>query len=457
MKKIIFALILLGSLLSVTSCEKFLEVPLPVDQLATEAVFESKSTIDAAVIGIYNAVASTVHVYDYANVTFLSDELYYPVTAGTRQDLAIANINEATSSVTSWSHIYNIVYRANVVIENITDVSTDILTDAERDRYLGEAKYLRAYAYWFMVNHWGDVPLVLSTSLNENIELPRAPVSEVYEQITQDLTDAVDLLPATVSSTSSRIHNKYQAEALLARVYLYQGLWSEAETAANNVITQNGYYQLLTNLPDVFKRGSKEAIFSIREWFQVSFYLDKALYGALMIADVNLAMYPSIVSKFEPGDARLTNWTRTVSGRIQPFKYIHSLTANASTNPQDFIMQRYSELYLIRAEARARQNKLTGTDGAITDINTIRNRALLGGTPAVTQTEVIDAIEDERIRELFSEGYRWYDLKRTGKADQLLGALPHKTENYQPYMKFMPISTREIETNPSLLQTEGYN
>jgi starch-binding outer membrane protein, SusD/RagB family len=457
MKKIIIIITILGPCFWFTSCEDYLEVPLPVDQLATESVFKSKSTIEASVIGLYSSYAGIGSASDFASVTYLSDELYYPVVAGGRDALAIANIDASNSMVNSWGHYFTAINRANILTENLPGVSAGVLKTAERDRYLGEAKYIRAATYLFLVNFWGEVPLVLSSSLNDNLRVPRVPVSQIYDQITQDLKDAVLLLPATVTADPNRIHNKYQAEALLARVYLYRGLWAEAETAANNVITNNGYYALLPNLADVFKRNSKEIIFSTREILQVSLYLDKSYYGVVLLADVNHAIHPSLVEKFETGDARFTNWTRSVSGRRQAFKYVHSLIASATANPQDFVVQRFAELYLIRAEARAQQNKLTGPNGAIADINAIRTRAALGNTAAVTQAEVLAAIEDERIRELIGECHRWFDLKRTNKADQVLGALAHKAPNYKPHMKFMPISTREIDSNPALIQTSGYN
>jgi hypothetical protein len=457
MKKTFIILIVLGSFMSFSSCEKFLEVPLPVDKLATESVFKSKSTIEATVIGLYNGFGGLGLSLDYISTNFLSDEIYYPTVAGGRNNLAVASITPDESLVNSWAHYYTTIHWANIVIENLPGVTSDILTTEERDRYMGEAKYIRAACYWVMVNFWGDVPLILTSGLEENQDMPRTPVSQVYDQIILDLEEAVDLLPAAVSSDPTRINNRYQAEALLARVYLYNGLWSQAETAANNVITQNGYYQLLPVLTDVFKRNSKEILFSTREIIQVSFYLNKSYYGLVFIADANHAMHPDFVAKFEAGDARVTDWTTTVSGRVQPFKYFHSLFADASSNPQDFVFQRYAELFLIRAEARAQQNKLSGTDGAIADIDVIRSRAGLTGTPAVTQTEVLAAVEDERARELFNEGHRWFDLKRTGKADLVLGALAHKSENYKPYMKFMPITPIQIDVNPALLQTEGYN
>lgn len=458
MKSIKYFLMVMGLFLFLTSCEDYLEVPLPVDQLATESVFKSKPAIESTVIGVYSAAASLFVAWDFGYTLYLSDELYYPSVAGSRNLLAIASIDETSTQVTSWSHYFGTIDRANVLIENLPKVADNVLSTEERNKFMGEAKYLRALAYWFMVNFWGEVPLVLTSNLDESINLPRAPISDVYAQIIKDLEDAVALLPTTVSSPSSRINNKFQAEALLARVYLYRGLWSEAETAANNVITQSDYYELLPNLTDVFKRDSKESIFSVREITTSSLFLNKALFGAYNLLDRNCALYPDILEKFESNDTRLTEWTATALGttNVQPFKYIHSLFANGSANPQDFVFQRFAELYLIRAEARAHLNKLTGDDGAIADINTIRARASLEVTSAVGQSDVLAAIEDERIRELFGEGHRWFDLKRTEKADLILGALPHKAANYKPYMKFMPISIRELDSNTALLQTTGY-
>ncbi len=456
-KNLIIILMVLGVFFGSASCEKYLEAPLPVDQLATESVFTSKPAIEATVVGIYSSLAGLSHAWDFGYTLYLSDELYYPAVNGSRYDLSIANINATTSQVTSWGHYYTLIYRANLVIENLPTVPASVLPTLDNNRLMAEAKYLRAFAYLYLADFWGDVPLVLSSALDDNLLLPRTPVSQVYEQITKDLEEARDLLPATVTSTSSRIHNKYQAEAMLARAYLYRGLWAQAETAANNVITQNGYYALLPNLADVFKRNSKETIFSLRESVTSSLFLDKAIFGTVLLQDVNVAMHPTVVAKFETGDTRFANWTRLVSGRRQPFKYIHALTATASSNPQDFIVQRFAELYLIRAEARAQQGKLTGTDGAIADVNTIRTRAALPNTAAASQAEVLQAIEDERVRELFGEAHRWFDLKRTGRADQVLAALPHKAVNYKPYMKFMPIDTRQIDANPGLTQTTGYN
>jgi hypothetical protein len=457
MKNLIIILLVLGIFLGSTSCEKYLEVPLPVDQLATESVFTSKPAIDATVIGIYSSLAGLIHAWDFGYTLYLSDELYYPSVQGSRYDLSIANINPTSSQVTSWGHYYTLINRANLVIENLPKVPISVLSSADNNRFMAEAKYLRAFANLYLAGFWGDAPLVLNSELEANLRSPRTPVSQVFEQIIKDLEDAKNLLPSTVAVSPNRIHNKHQVEALLARVYLYNGLWEKAEVSANNVITQNGYYTLLPSLADVFKRNSKETIFSLRESVTSSLFLDKTYFGSVLIQDVNVAMHPSILAKFETGDLRLTTWTTLVSGRRQPFKYIHSLTANASSNPQDFIIQRYAELYLVRAEARAQQGKLTGAQGAIADVNTIRTRASRPNTTAATQAEVLQAIEDERVRELFGEAHRWFDLKRTGKADQVLGSLPHKAPNYKPYMKFMPIDTRQIDANPSLTQTAGYN
>lgn len=455
MSNSIIKLFSIFSIFMVLSCSDYLDVPLPSDQLATETVFKSKSTIEGAVIGIHNSHATLVSPLDILNVGFLSDELFYPATAGSRQALAIANIDASNNTVNSWSHRYTTIYRANVVIENIATVPTSILSTADNNRLLGEALYLRAASYMYLVNIWGDVPLVLTTPLSDNITSPRAPIADVYKAIIADLEKARDLLPNAPPTSKDRINSRYQAEALLARAYLYLGRWADAETASTNVIA-NGKFEL-TPIADVFKRNSKETVFAFREVVNNAFFVDKSYFSSVLLADVNHALHTNILSKLETTDPRRTTWTRVQSGRTQLFKYVHTLTATATSNPQDQIEQRLAEVYLIRAEARAQQNKLAGENGAVADINVIRKRAQRSDIQVTSQGEILTAVEDERVRELFGEGHRWFDLKRTGKADSVLGSLSYKSANYKPHMKFMPIATSQIDANPNMKQTQGYN
>jgi starch-binding outer membrane protein, SusD/RagB family len=461
--KNISKLIFLIFIVSFTQCTDYLDVPFPTDQLTSETVFQSKSTIEGATIGQYSAYGSLVNMLRYRDFLLLSDEMSYitPPTSGVG-DISISNLLPQNAAITEWSTFYNTIHRANQLIEKLPEVPVNILTNDEKKAYLGEAKYIRALSYFTLVTSWGGVPLVTSTKLNDNLNMPRSSESQVYDLIIKDLLDARESFGTTVKVQSNRIHNKFQVEAFLAKVYLYQNKWVDAEKSATEVIT-SGKYQLLTVLNDVFKRNSKESIFSISETGTSSLQANRSILGWVLLpataaqATSNANM-DRIFTKFNATDLRAKdgNWVTTLFTRKFPTKYIHTATATTATidaNPQDFIMQRLAEIYLIRAEARAQQNNV---DGAKADIDVIRKRAGLPNTTASNKENLLLAIEDERLFELFTEGHRWFDLNRTGRADEMLGNLAHKKVNYKPFHKLMPINPTELAANPALTQNPGY-
>lgn len=451
-------------------CKKYLEVPMPIDQLTTSTVFSSKPTILAAVNGMYGAFGEGLvkaSVY-YRSLYWHSDEgEFNPIPGNETGDIVRANIVPTNTSLVTMITFYRTIYRANEIIEKLPTVKTDILPEAERKRYIAAAKYVRAAEYFSLVNSWGDVPLALTTSSAANLNLSRTPAAEVYAQIVKDLQEAVADLPATVNTTNSKtIHNRFQALALLSRVYLYQQKWAEAENAASEVIN-SGQYQIVTGVNNVFKRGSREAIFSMGATGTGLLYENRAVIGWVTLPGSAAAattvcfLSTSLQGMFETGDQRFVNgnWTTLISNIRFPNKYLHNSATPAATiasNPQDFIYQRLAEIYLIRAEARAQQDKITGANSAATDLNIVRTRAGLANSAAATKAAMLAAIEKERVTELFFEGHRWYDLKRTGRLMAVLGALPWKSANYKPHYQFWPITNSELLTSPKLTQNPGY-
>jgi hypothetical protein len=246
----------------------------------------------------------------------------------------------------------------------------------------------------------------------------------------------------------------YTAQALLAKVYLYRQQWANAASTAALVIN-SGVYNLEPVLNNVFLHGSKEAIWqlpSVGPYVQTGDALTFVPYSPAIIPGIQISGYLS--NAFEPGDQRKTNWTNAnvVNGvtYLYPFKYKNT-SATAATI-EDFMFFRLGELYLIRAEALAQNNDL---NGALDDLNTVRSRAGLGNSTAVSQTDILNAIMHERQVELFCEwGNRWYDLKRTGTIDAVLGA--EKT-GWLPYAALYPVPLTEIQNNPFLLQNTGYH
>jgi starch-binding outer membrane protein, SusD/RagB family len=309
------------------------------------------------------------------------------------------------------------------------------------------------------VNLFGPIPLVTSADYRTNAAIMRSDTSIVFQQIVDDLKDAQNLLiPEYPTSEKVRV-NKWAATALLARVYLYKKDWSLAEGAADEVIN-SGVYDLATT-STVFVPNSPEAILQFMP--PVSSPLNTAEgfafvpFFATMIPGFILT--DDLLASFEPDDARKTSWTKTSTVNNQtytyPYKYKIALGAPGVSKAEYSMVLRLTEQYLVRAEARAQQGKVTGSNSAETDINIIRNRAALLPVGVLSQSDAFDAIEKERRIEFFTEwGHRWFDLKRWGKASSVLSV--KKGSNWQPTDILYPIPQSEILTNSSLTQNPGY-
>lgn len=453
--------------LMVGSCSKSLDVALPNDQISDQTLFTTKPTILSAMNGMYSAFANQSNIATrMRSLYWLSDEGEISPAPGTEiGDMITANLVATNQWFPSWSWFYTPIYRANQLIEALPNVPLTVITETEKKQYIAAAKYVRAVNHFMLVTSWGDIPLVMNTSVDINKSITRTPVNTVYDAIIKDLREAANDLPATVNVSNSRtIHNRFQAMAFLARVYLYQGSWSDAETAATEVIN-SGQYQIVTGVNNVFRRGSREAILSLAETATSASFLNRTAIGwntlpanAGNTNTLNCAIPVSLLATFQSGDQRAVegNWVVTLFGKKFANKYLYSLnatTAQAAANPQDYVLQRYAELFLIRAEARAQQSNLAG---AVSDINVIRNRAGLTNFISSSQPAILTAIERERVCELFYEGHRWYDLKRTGRLNTVLSAVPYKAANYKSYYDLWPVAPRELLANPALTQNPGY-
>jgi hypothetical protein len=225
-------------------------------------------------------------------------------------------------------------------------------------------------------------------------------------------------------------------------------------------VINSGAYQLSV-LYSVFLPNSTEAI------LQFIPPLNSPLNTAEGFAFVPLSptqvpgfiLTDDLLNAFELNDARKTAWTKTstVNGQnyTYPYKYKVALGVPGASKSEYNMVLRLAETYLIRAEARAQQDKIRGPGSAAADVDIIRSRAGLPATTANAKQDMLDAIEKERRLELFTEwGHRWLDLKRSGKANAVLSLL--KGSNWQPTDILYPIPQSEILTNPSLTQNPGY-
>lgn len=440
-------------LLGITSCDNALDVDLPSNQLSSESVYASEPTAEAAVNGIYQSmVADFFYNRVHTVLGETADELV-PRT-GIANIYSSNEIPETDGTINAnWGELYKTIYNANNVIEGLTK-STSI-NAVKSKQWIAEAKFLRAYSYFYLTNLWGNVPLVLTTNVDVSALLPQSSQETVYAQILLDLTDASKDLPTDYKNyDQERIRaTKWAAEALLARVNLYLERWNEASSHASAVINETGTFGLITGLTDTnspFIADNKESILQI-PYFNVDYtYEGSSVFttgGTLLLRKGN--------ALFETGDARKTNWTIDINDRlgvflgIAPRKYQNDFGDSPSERST---LLRLAELYLIRAEARVKSNDITG---AQQDINAIRNRALLDNTTITNPNQLLDLIALERQREFFAEnGHRWLDLKRTGKLDETLSVLSDKI--WKSTDNLYPIPEPAIRSNPFLNQNSGY-
>jgi len=458
-RKLVYLLIFPVAVIAFSSCKKYVDAGAPVTLLTPDKVFSDSLATLGAVMALYSngninstQPASAGLILNMSQMgAMTADEGYFYNDAYNAQ--YSTNALNANLALAVYSVPYQVVNMANKNIEGIA--GSTALSAGLKSQLIGECEFWRAYAYFYLINYFGNVPLVITTNVPANATLARSPVADVYKQILADLTDAKGRLSATYPSAERARINKWTASALLARVYLYQKDWVNAEAEAANVIG-SGTYSLEPNLANVFIKTSNEII-----WQTVSLTPTAGVTGVTQMGRFWIpsgtvplfVLYDTLPKTFETNDQRKTNWTKSIvynsTTWYYPYKYKIRLTS-ASGNEYN-VMFRLAEQYLIRSEARAMQNNFSGAQA---DLNAVRNRAGLANTTAATQADLLTALEHERWVELFTEmGDRWFNLRRTGRIDVVMKATK---PNWQPYEALYPIPTSELTANPQLKQNSGY-
>lgn len=434
------------------SCKQLIRVDSPSDEIPAEDVYSNDRLADAAVANLYYQLSD----YFPSNIlplingmtadeltTLNSSQLKYVNNAIPAEDMQL---------LASWRKIYQTIYGANAMLEGIATHSG--LSNGKARQLEGEAKFLRAFCYYYMVNCWGEVPLITTTNVNETALAVKAKVAVVYTQIMTDLSDASVLLaPYYVAGEKVRA-NKWSAIALLARVYLQRGRWEDAIAAASQVIN-SGEYTPLIGADSVFLRNSRPAILQL--WRDEGYtFIGQTFLPAN--ATGSLSFYPftaDFIATFEADDKRKMHWTRSFSygGTLYYNCYKYRNRTAAAPGKEEYVMLlRIEEQYLIRAEAAARLNQV---GAAIADLNVLRARAGLQPLLADTMRDsCLIYVERERRVELFTEwGDRWITLSRTGHLDSTMRALK---PGWKTTAALYPIPQEELNRNPRLTQNDGY-
>lgn len=436
--------ILIG--LFVTSCEGYLDES-PTDAIPSEKAITDAGTARAAIIGAYNAVQG-YYASSYPTLgTITADNVIFNGTLSQYLQLdqnAIPTDNVIT--VDAYQGIYKAINSANSVIESIGNVSDPLLTEAEKNKILGEAYFIRALGYFDLARGWGGVQLQLkpTTDLSALKGIKRSSLSETYDQVLSDLELAESLLSED-TSTRNRAQ-KSTALALRARLHLYREQWDDAEKYATLILSNSKY-----SLIKPFKTFFTSPFLSSESVFELSFSTnDKNSYWNLW--------YPSTVGgqfTLKPSDPlieKLNNpnigGTRQtiIAGTGNTVYGVLYNTISSSTDPSYVI--RIAELYLIRAEARAKKSN-PDLQGALEDLNAVRSRADVPAFESLNKADIIQAVEDENSIEFAFESHRWFDLVRTKRTGEVLGLT---NTNYWLF----PIPYSDVLSDPDVTQNPGY-
>jgi len=448
-----------------TSCKRLVEIPgNPPTQITEVQQFADSTAAMAAVAGVYTYPFSTGSGTNFSfNDGYLalctglsSDELSPTSSYGDLNAFYANNLAPLNNYVLNlWTSPYTGVYPVNTIL---TDVPLSPgLSASFKKQIVAEMKVLRALYHFDLVNLFGDVPLIMSTDYKINSNTGRTPTDSVYDQILRDLTDAQQDLQANYPSAGRYRPNKNVATAFLAKVRLYRKEWQAAYDAASTVITSNAY-SLESDLNNVFLDGSKEALWQLPADNDYMVTEDAQEFLPYYPgATPSYILTPFLLNAFESGDQRLQQWVGAVNPFgggptvYYPYKYKNMYPGSTV---EDFMIFRFAEQYLIRAEAAAHLGR--GSD-ALADLNILRARAGLGASTAdpSDQAAVLTAVMHERQVEMFTEwGNRWFDLKRTGMATTILGS--EKT-GYMSSDSLYPVPNAQLQLNPLLKQNPGYH
>ncbi|SFE51544.1 Starch-binding associating with outer membrane [Chitinophaga sp. CF118] len=451
--KYIFLPVMAGLLAG--GCQKsFLDLN-PETIINGNAFYKTEPEIQQAVNGAYSILQPLANESYWIFGEMRSDNTWFQYNnqdRGREQwEFADEFLVPATAECISnfWKNSYIGISRSNDVLDNIPNV-TD-MTDAARDQYTGEAKFLRAFHYFNLVRQFGGVPLKLTSvqSPEATKSNGRATIDEVYAAILADLKDAAEKLPASYSGTSVGRATKGAASTLLAKVYLTQKNYPSALAELRKV--QALGYSLLTNYADVFdpnKKNGPESIFEIQYLGSQSGLFSTFMYifapytsGSYVTRDTKTSIHGSgsgwniptkdMIASYETGDKRkdvsmADGYKDADSNFVNiPYvkKYNHGFTDVGRTN-DNFPVLRYADVLLMIAECLNEQAFTAGGE-EFDLLNQVRARAGLAPKTAATvasQDAFRDAIFQERKIELAFENHRWYDLVRSGKAVEIMNA-----------------------------------
>jgi hypothetical protein len=431
---------LLGSLLLTTACSTDLDQA-PPNLASSDSLTDFEGVLNAAYFYQLGAVTPMAVMGEFrADNAFMFEAPY------TEFDLFTQNLTTMEDQFFGplYTALYKSILSANNVIENSSNATQ-----------VGEARFLRALAYFKLVLAFGDVTVNLdaSPSLTDTSILVRQPAADVYNNvIIPDLNEAISALGTVIEDGRA---SRYAAQGLLGKVYMHMNNTQAAETNLAAVVNGAGAtgISLESNYADVFgaaNEGNSEIIYSTQiQSSIVDEYSFASRFWNWFVGDDSKSDYPvdqDLVAAFNASGAADTR--RAVTLHADGRTAIKFPKDGGLGSEHDWIELRLADVILLYAEAL---NENGNTAAALTQLNRIRSRAGLTDSSATSQADVRQAIQDERRLELAFEGHRWFDLVRTNTVNAEMGV------TVSPNYHVFPIPTSEVRsTNGVITQNTGY-
>lgn len=474
--KFIISLMLTVLILALTSCDKDFLSPAPTSAVSAANYYTTDAQLESGVINMYDGIQGVNILadtdvnknhsvqFEFYLTEMRSDNTKTKSSEGEASEFEKYTITPNNGIVTDYYRsFYNIIYRANIVLDNL-----EVASAANAGKFEGEARFVRAYAYFNLVRLFGDIPLIdrVIEPLEKDIQFTRVGKDKIYGQIISDLTTAAGLLDDTYKTRAS----KSAAQALLAKVHLNQGNYGEARTLCESVVGAG--FSLEPEFKDVFfSEGNNEVIFAVGYASDNS--QDSQNFSAEMLnavgrtTGVNYVTDEAVAFLNEKGGNR-TAYSYRLDALQPQFNQVVKYIPNGDTNlditevssdptsaGNDLIVIRLADVLLMHVEAIMAGGASTSDLAALSSFQAVRDRA--GLTDPVTSISKEELL-DERRAELAFENHRFYDLVRFGVANDVLSQ--YSADNGYSFTGtdlLLPIPQREINlSNGVLSQNPGY-
>jgi starch-binding outer membrane protein, SusD/RagB family len=465
----------------------------PKGNLTAETFFENEEHA----VWATNAIYANFRSWEYCGLPYLgaTDIVSDDADKGSTEndgpylkevdDFQFDATNQTFSTI--WRGHYQTISRANIAINRIPDIN---MPDALKDRLIGEAKFLRAFNFFRLVQWFGDVPLVLTQLTDDQyFTTKRNTRTEIYAQIEKDLTDAIAALPEKSKYKAEDLGRvtKGAAKGILAKLYMIDKKYDKALTLCEEIIS-SGEYNLMPNYNQIFTQAGENGSESIFEIGSVALQASIVGSGATpfnMVQGVrgvpNLGWgfnRPSddLIANYEPGDPRrqatiiyvgevlpdgstiVQDNPEILDERFNQKAWVGKHPGLQDNGPGNIRLLRYADIILLAAEAA---NELGNATKALEYVNMTRKRArgtntfILKDLTITNKDALRTAIRRERRSELAMEQHRWFDLQRWGIQNEVM------TKVGKPFVankhELFPLPQTEIDLGGgSLSQNPGY-